>query len=130
MTCSCNYEFCFNCLGPWSGKRCSRGCELWVEANLVDAGERRVQAMEHVHGRIHVPAERRQVLRNVMDNLEANERCEHDWNRVNGRYNLRTRECDSCEFEMYVYGYECQNECQSTVCHTCRFHRLPPLGWR
>ena len=33
------------------------------------------------------------------------------------------RDCANCGFEMWSYKYKC-SECELSVCHTCRFHRL------
>jgi hypothetical protein len=129
MTCrNCLHEFCFECLATWAGM-CPTGCSLWRADRLETAGNRRVQEMEEVRGAPIVNAvQRAQVLQRAIRGLQAHDRCRHDWEQVDRRH-LRTHTCENCSFYLNVYGYQCGSDCGQTVCHTCRFHRLPRQGW-
>ncbi|CAB9504007.1 Cullin-9 [Seminavis robusta] len=130
MTCVyCRHEFCYNCLKSWDTRnaQCSSGqCELWEEDRLLEAGEARVRQEEAARGRVLPVVARRELLRNAVEGLRANEVCIHDWRRSAGYKG----DCPNCGYAMWVYGMRCASDCGSTVCYTCAHHRIPQRGWR
>lgn len=129
ITCiNCKAEFCYQCRLPWDSRSgdCSSGrCSRWEEANLIEAGEARVQAQEQALGRAYEPEERANVRARVMRELNDNETCDHVWERQS-----MFGECERCGFSLYVYGMVCVGDCGSTVCYTCANFRIPRRGWR
>lgn len=125
---NCRHNFCFQCLSIWDrqNRRCSsRRCELWEEDRLLEAGEARVRALEANQGQALPVAQRRHQVQHEIDALRENEQCLHNWERRNLR-----GECESCGYDLWVYGMVCNRQCRSTVCYTCAHHRLPRRGWR
>lgn len=133
ITCNnCRTEFCYQCASLWStenGNRCSSGkCEVWEEENLVARAEERVRAEEQAQGyAFRQGAARLRAQAIAMRAISANDTCTHDWFRDNDN---TVTECESCGYGIYSYGMICRNECQSTVCHTCAYHRIGDYGWR
>lgn len=106
MTCLCRHEFCYRCNATW--KTCT--CPLWEEQNLLQAGRERAGDQ----------CGNERVVRRHMRNLVRVEECAaHRWERVN----TGQRNCENCNFFMFMYHYKC-SECAHRVCFTCRFHRL------
>ena len=127
---SCSYcynQFCFQCLSPWDGQRCSSGrCEVWEEARLLAAGEARVEAEENAR-QIVIPAvARRERVQQAMRALRENEGCGHHWVRRNGYLGS----CERCDYPLPCYGMRCVSDCEATVCFTCANFRIPRIGWR
>lgn len=130
MTCAnCSNQFCYRCLQAWDtkGSQCISGtCELWDVDRLIEAGEARVQQEEDARGiRLAEPV-RRERLREAMVGLRANEVCDHNWVRSQGRKG----DCPNCGYFMWAYGMRCRSDCGATVCYTCAHHRIPKHGWR
>jgi len=127
ITCSnCKSEFCYRCGSAWKKNKCSMGCAVWEEANLLERGEERVRAREIERGREFRPAERQQFVARAMRAAVANEDCWHEWEKRNGYQG----ECERCGYELYAYGMVCAGGCGSTVCYTCAQHHIPHQGWR
>jgi IBR domain, a half RING-finger domain len=124
MTCRCGHGFCYVCLSPWAGGRCSTGrCAVWDEHRLLEAADRRVQ--QNVGNRAVAPQVRARLVQREVRALANNETCHHRWSRQG-----HSGSCERCNFELRVYGMRCQSGCGAMVCYTCAHHRIPRRGWR
>jgi hypothetical protein len=109
ITCICGYEFCYPCRQQW--KTCA--CPQWDEARIVAAGQQRA-------GRGAPMAEVARAIRQIRDQEVC---APHMFIKNNLSRRHGPRDCANCGFEMWSYKYKC-SECELSVCHTCRFHRL------
>jgi len=131
ITCNnCRTDFCYQCASLWDTEntRCSSGqCELWEEENLVERAEERVR-VEQARGRVFRQGiEIQQAQEEATIALTANETCTHDWVRDD---RIPDTQCESCGYDLNMYGMVCHNECSSIVCYTCAYHRIGDYGWR
>jgi hypothetical protein len=115
ITCRCKFEFCYVCGTEWTGKTCSKGCQLFDEDMLLDGARRNVVA--RLGPNVDQVRMGREVDRQA-DRMRRHVDCVDQWRnrRADGT------NCTGCGWEPDVYINGCCN-CDVQVCKTCKMHR-------
>ncbi|KAH7350310.1 hypothetical protein BKA66DRAFT_504186 [Pyrenochaeta sp. MPI-SDFR-AT-0127] len=117
MTCPCGAEFCYVCGTQW--KECN--CEA-ADPNRIEERAEEIVQRDAAH---LAPAERRQRVHEVFNELQENHECVHSrrFQRITDGAPRRGFRCEFCDARHHKYILQCRH-CYVNVCESCRRHRI------